>query len=463
VKPLRVWLSVALMIVGAGCGGGGPEEPNPVLLVAVDGVEWDVVLPMLREGRLPNLEKLMARGQYGKLESFRPTSSPIIWTSIGTGKTPDNHGILGFVTPEEDELPGRLYTNLDRKTKAIWNITTDEGRSAAVIGWWLTFPVEEIDGIMVAQTNTLPEDADDEDVDVDKFWKGSLLEDLDGQVHPPELQDEILSVVPRVDAGMAELTHNIFGDLPETFDPVAGQLWEACRWSLRADEVYRRVALDLLRRDEKFDFFTVYFGAPDVLGHRFWRYLFPEMYRHPPTAEQVRDYGHLIPDYYAHMDRVLGELLEAAPSNVNVLVVSDHGMSASRKEKQFDGDSAVKMLRSGGHRQAPPGIFVAAGPDVRPGTGEVPLDGSIADDLPTVGTMLDVTPTLLAMMGLPLGRDMDGVVMEGVTDATAVGWVESHTPDGWFEARVGSLETPMSEERLEQLRSLGYLGGADDD
>ena len=77
---------------------------------------------MLRDGRLPNLEKLMARGQYGRLGSFRPTFSPIIWTSIATGKKAESHGILGFVTPEDDEVASRLYTNLDRKTKAIWNI-----------------------------------------------------------------------------------------------------------------------------------------------------------------------------------------------------------------------------------------------------------------------------------------------------------------------------------------------------
>ena len=68
---------VLLLALAAGCGGE-PRSTHPILLVAVDGVEWDVALPLLRAGRLPNLRKLMERGRYGELESFQPTSSPII-------------------------------------------------------------------------------------------------------------------------------------------------------------------------------------------------------------------------------------------------------------------------------------------------------------------------------------------------------------------------------------------------
>jgi hypothetical protein len=272
-----------------------------------------------------------------------------------------------------------------------------------------------------------------------------------------------LAVVPEVEAEMPELTRRVFGELPDPFDPVAGRLWDACRWSLRADEIYRRIALDLLRDGEPFDLFAVYFGGPDVLGHRFWRYLFPDSYENPPTDEQVRVYGRLIPDYYVHIDAILGELLAAAPSDANVIVISDHGMSAARKDKPFEPTSPVKSLRSGGHRQAPPGILVAAGPDIRGTPGELSIDGLAREDLPSIGSVLDVTPTLLALMGVPLGRDMDGQVMAELTEATPTGWVDSHTPDGWFRGRSDAVQTPMSEERLEQLRGLGYIGGADDD
>lgn len=447
--------AIVLVLAFALCACSAPPERHPILLVGVDGVEWDVVLPLLHEGRLPNLAKLIERGRFGTLASFKPTSSPVIWTSIATGKISSKHGILGFVHEGEE----RLYTNLDRTTKAIWNILSDAEKRVAVVGWWATFPVEEVQGVMVAQTNTLP---DDLEVDTDKFWKGVLYEDLPGQVWPPEMQAKILSVVPEVEAAMPALLREIFGEQPDPSDPVAARLWEACAWSLRADEIYRRVALRLLREEPAFDLFTIYLGGTDVLGHRFWRYLYPGRYTHPPGEAEIRSYGALIPDYYAHVDRVLGELIAAMPDGADVVVVSDHGMSAARKEMKFLPDAPVKSLRSGGHRQAPPGILVAAGPDILGPAAAVEPRELTREKLPEVGSVLDVTPTLLAIMGLSLGRDMDGHVMATVTAAEPSGWVETHTPDGWFEARSREVETPMAGQRLEQLRGLGYLGGGDD-
>lgn len=456
-RSIRSILLLAFALVA--CGSPSAGHRNRVLLVGVDGMEWDVVLPLLHEGKLPNLAKAMSSGSYGLLESTKPNYSPIIWTSVATGKVEDKHGILGFVHKEAD--PPRLYTNRDRTTKAIWNILTDEDRRVAVVGWWMTFPVEEINGVMVAQTNTLP---DDEEGEADKFWKGVLYEDIPGQVHPPELQKHLFSVVADVEAKMPELTARIFGERPdESFDRVAAAMWEAGLWSLRADEIYRRAALQLLKEQAPFDLFAVYFGGPDVLGHRFWRYLHPELYEHPPTEEQVRAYGPILPAYYMHIDRIVGELLAASPPDTDLVLLSDHGMTGTRRAVEITPDSPVRALRSGGHRQAPPGVFVASGPDILSGAVAKSVGELTRDDLPQVGGVLDITPTLLAILGLPLAHDMDGEVMTSVTAARPTRWVESHTPDGWAAARAQTVETPMSEERLEQLRSLGYLGGGDDD
>ena len=126
----------------------------PLLVIGVDGLEWNVVLTMLREGSLPNLAQLMRQGIYGQLKTLRNPDSPAVWTSVATGKIPAKHGIVAF-TRRDDEGNRQLYNNGDRKTKALWNILSDYRKRVAVIGWWMTYPVEEINGIMVAQTNTL--------------------------------------------------------------------------------------------------------------------------------------------------------------------------------------------------------------------------------------------------------------------------------------------------------------------
>ena len=126
----------------------------PLLVIGVDGLEWNVILTMLRDGSLPNLARLMRQGVYGRLNTLLNPESPIVWTSVATGKIPAKHGIVAF-TRRDEKGNRQLYSNGDRKTKALWNILSDYRQRVAVIGWWMTFPVEEINGIMVAQTNTL--------------------------------------------------------------------------------------------------------------------------------------------------------------------------------------------------------------------------------------------------------------------------------------------------------------------
>ena len=82
-------LLVAALLVEAGCSAGddGPSTgPSQVLVLGLDGFEWNVALPLLRAGRLPHLQALIERGVAGELETMVPNKSPMLWTSIATGK-----------------------------------------------------------------------------------------------------------------------------------------------------------------------------------------------------------------------------------------------------------------------------------------------------------------------------------------------------------------------------------------
>ena len=116
------------------CLGSCSPSPGPVAVIGLDGLEWDVVLPLLREGRMPTLEGLMREGSFGRLSTRAPARSPVIWTTVVTGKEPGGHGILGFTRP--DGSGGRrLYTSADRTTKALWNILGDHDQRSIVLGW----------------------------------------------------------------------------------------------------------------------------------------------------------------------------------------------------------------------------------------------------------------------------------------------------------------------------------------
>lgn len=449
-------LSGLLLVLWGAASCARRDSAAPVLLVGVDGVEWNVVLPLMAEGELPNLARLMERGSYGRLSTFRPTYSPVIWTSVATGKVPEDHGIVNFYYDDLSSGGIRLFHNGHRRTKAVWNIASDYDRRVAVVGWWMTYPVESVRGVMVAQTNT---EAQLDTRGGRNIWKGTLLPGLPGQVFPPARQEEMLQTLRTTDQRLPELTGELFGVFPHPLSLLGRRLWANCRWAFRADATYLQIALDLLTRDGPYDLTMVYFGGPDVVGHRFWRYMRPKLYAHPPSEAEIENFGRVIADYYAYIDEAIGRLVDALPEEATVLVVSDHGMHAINREKRFDPDDPPEDVNSAEHQDASPGIFIAAGPAIRarpPATGMVKRR-----DLPGVGGVLDIAPTLLALLGIPIGSDMDGRVLDGILRAPYAGFraaVPTHDTAAFLASRP-TLRTPAAHEaeRLEQLRALGYL------
>ena len=162
------------------------DDAASVILLCIDGADPDdVILPMVAEGELPNFARLIREGTWGELESFAPTLSPAVWTTLATGRTKNDHGIHGFTVfqlptldtsilefplhsglnfkfiPWLERIPGvplmRLpYTSDMRRVPALWNMA---GRyyPVGVFGWRTTWPVEAVNGFAVASSVTLGE------------------------------------------------------------------------------------------------------------------------------------------------------------------------------------------------------------------------------------------------------------------------------------------------------------------
>jgi len=122
-----------------------------VLLIGWDGADWAVISPLMERGEMPHLERLVNEGVMGKLASFQPMYSPLIWNSIATGKFPDKHGIIGFAEVDEQSGETRASTSLSRKCKAIWNILSQEGLRTHVINWFAGHPAEPINGVCISE------------------------------------------------------------------------------------------------------------------------------------------------------------------------------------------------------------------------------------------------------------------------------------------------------------------------
>jgi predicted AlkP superfamily pyrophosphatase or phosphodiesterase len=454
-RALAALVILASSFLGNFACGTQAEAPGRVrtLLFAVDGLEWSVLLPLARAGHMPTLAGLMERGQFGRLTTTEPTFSPVIWTTIATGRGPDAHGITSF----EKRGPGRsrsLFTSWDRRTKAFWNILSASGHRVDVVGWWLTHPVEEISGVMVAQTNTAMRD----DVAGNRgIRKGTLIAGAAAQVHPAEREAEFFSIAREVESDLLRLQSDVFEGAAESDDAQVKSLFRASRWALRADAVYAEAGRRLAGEDA--DLLAIYFGGADVVGHRFWRYHEPARFESPPTPAEVEQLGDVIAAYYRYLDGVIGSILEEAGDGVRTVVVSDHGMEAFRTDAAFPAEARGAAMVTGNHLDAPPGVFIAAGPGFVPGG---PWTGGL-EELPVAGSVFDVLPTLLAVFEIPQGEDMPGRAMPGLDPdvlAQRPEPVPSHdTPDWQRERSALAAEPPAigDAERRQQLRELGYI------
>src|SRR5262245_30550940 len=298
--------------------GGAGAPKRDVFIVGIDGATWDVLDPLMAEGRLPNLSRLTRDGARATLRSMDPTASAIIWTTIATGKVPEKHGIHGFVvdTPAGKRVP---VTSTLRRTKALWNIASDAGLDVGFIGWWVTWPAEEVRGFLCSDY-TWPVRKDEqgfatgEDFDTERSFRTypeSLMRELD----PLLLTESRLSKEQLDSLGILKIP------------PVQGY---AVREVFLKDLSHIAIARHLLSRGAP-RLFAVYFDGFDAFCHIFWdRY---EPYRASHFAAAVKGAGTpeewakgaAMDNHLARIDAFLGELMDRARPEDVVLVVSDHG------------------------------------------------------------------------------------------------------------------------------------------
>jgi predicted AlkP superfamily phosphohydrolase/phosphomutase len=428
-------LSLLGLSLAAACGEPAArpvESPPPrVLLIGVDGATWHVARPMVERGELPHLARLMERGVHGDLLSMDPMTSPVLWTTIATGTVPDRHGILHFVQADPNtgkEVP--VSSNL-RRREALWTILTQRGRTTNVVGWYASWPAEAIRGHVVTD-HLLPRAQS-------AFWPVSegAEQKLDGRTYPPELLKELLPLVPTLEE-VARLDRL-------SIPPPEGRTPEEERLARifephRVDEIRFRAIRHLMARGD-WDLSMVLFWGIDPMSHLFWNCMEPETWRGEPVpAAVLAANADRIPSYYRKIDGYLGRLVEQAGEDTVVLIVSDHGFGPGTARLVGPGTPL-----SGDHRKE--GILVAAGGPIRRG---VRLDGA---------RIVDVTPTLLYLLGLPVGDDMEGRVIEGLFQTPLPRPIESipSWERGASPASPTPITSPVDEDIREQLRALGYI------
>jgi predicted AlkP superfamily phosphohydrolase/phosphomutase len=255
-----------------------PARSGRVIVIGLDGATWHLVDPLLRAGRTPNLKSLLDEGVRAPLKSMLPSRSPALWTTVATGKAFEKHGINDFTTaPGRDGETTRKIMHLTsnmRRTKALWNILSDQGERVAFVGWWCTWPAERINGYMVSSYVPLEQTGRR-----GAPTKGTLVEGIGGQTWPPDLFEELRPKLRSAASVTIEEAKRFMSIEPVDMDR---DIVEGFRWAFAADATYRKAALHILDKDPDLDLFAVYFNGIDVMGHRYWKYIEPEKYPFVP-------------------------------------------------------------------------------------------------------------------------------------------------------------------------------------
>jgi predicted AlkP superfamily phosphohydrolase/phosphomutase/tetratricopeptide (TPR) repeat protein len=410
----------------------GTRLAERILLVGWDAADWKMIDPLLGAGHMPNLQKLIDKGVRGNVASLVPMLSPMLWTSIATGKTADQHNILGFAEPDGTTGKVRPVTSTSRTCRAFWNILARQDLRCAVLNWFASHPAENIDnGVVVTDRYARPV------ASLSEPWPhvpGSVYPQeyatqLDGlRIHPASITAEQLG------AFLPSL-HTI--DLKAEKEPHALAHMLAHCASIQA-------ATTWLMMETEWDVVAVYFDEIDRVGHEFMEF-------HPPkmphvTDEQFERYRDVMTACYRFHDMMLGRLMELAGDETTFILVSDHGFHSD--ELRPEGSGKIHEGRPvAWHR--PYGVLVISGPGVRAGER---LYGA---------SLLDITPTILALLGLPVGDDMPGAPLVQIYEQPArIARVPTYEPDDGSPPHdaVAHEEDPwVVREMMVQLAALGYV------
>ncbi|HWX25230.1 MAG TPA: alkaline phosphatase family protein, partial [Vicinamibacteria bacterium] len=217
------------------------QKTRPLVFVGLDGADWQLLDRFMAAGSMPNLSALVREGTGGTLQTLHPPLSPLVWTTMLTGVSPLEHGVLDFA--RFSPLTGKKepITSDERRVPAIWNMATYAGRRVAVLGMWATYPAEPVRGLVVS----------------DRLFSFLYKEDQPppGVVFPPEREADARAFLTQAEAqvGFSELkrylpwlTEADYASHAATENPY-GHPVSALRRILIETSVYDAFAMQLLK------------------------------------------------------------------------------------------------------------------------------------------------------------------------------------------------------------------------
>jgi len=406
----------------------------PVIWLGFDAFDFELVDRLAAEGRMPNWKRLCSEGYTARLKSFIPILSPIVWTTVATGVGPDVHRILDFQQLDPKTGLKVPISGTSRAVPAIWNVASESGLTVGVVGWWATHPAEEVKGFFVSD-----------------HASPILFEGLpkQGVAFPPSLAAGVEQISAREGVVSSEELSR-FVAMPASAiaaeraseQGLSNNLVLLAR-TIGATRVESRIARELYDRNLP-DLMMLYLEGTDVVGHLFASEVPPQM-RCVSDADFAR-YRGTVDEYYALVDRVVGQWMRRAEEDGATLIVnSDHGFKWG-EDRSCERGSLDPATAAFWHRLD--GVFAAWGARVK----KTPERGD--------ASVFDVEPTVAALLDLPVDKHATGSPIHAAFRDLPT----PHRQDLVAKVAVRRLSAdPMSDKEADEyakkLMALGYLSG----
>ncbi len=402
---------ICLAFLAVSCRVGGQRR---ILYIGIDGLDWELVDTLRGQGLLPNFDRLIKGACSAKIETNEwGKGSALYWTDVATGQFSSKHGINGFVIIEPQTQKMIPNTSNRRRTKAFWNILSEKDISVGIVGWYITWPVEAVKGFMVSSYLGVRGPG------LQPIWKGSFYSDVPQMVYPPSLEDETKKASLEGEKKYRQSSEKIIPQSKFTkVPPVVTQT----DWAFMTDAIYSEIGIRLYR-SQKPRVFAIYLSGVDVVGHRFTGK------KSKKRLAVIAVAGDVQRNYYLAMDEMIKPFLDAAGADTTIIISSDHGLMRGEHTKN--------------------GVFIISGQGIKRG---VRLEKPVA--------LVDICPTLLYLVGLPVAEDMDGrVCLEAMTPkfvaAHRIQTIASYGPRK--DSSDKPIETHFDQAIIKRLKSLGYL------
>ncbi|MBN2199601.1 MAG: alkaline phosphatase family protein [Candidatus Aminicenantes bacterium] len=340
-----------------------PRIESRLTLLGMEGLSFDFIIPLLAEGQLPNFSLLVENGSWGRLSGFTPNESEVLGASLDTGKLPAKHRRLSAFSYRLGSHPQRLD----------------------VIPRFLFFS-------QLSKLGFLKSAPAEPSLRLTDLWR--IFSDCGLSV----LRRDRFSEAGTASAGQkAETAFSLlFPDMRYETSP----LFTPARQSFFRDSLFEEEVNQERQRLQP-QVFSLTLSGLNTVEKYFYQYSFPDLYSGVDAAEAAR-FGSVIEKYYRFYDRIIGRYLTSLKEDETLIVYSPHGIEPLPFWKRLLGWVSGRPGVSAAHEQAPDGVIFFYGQKIARARN---IEGF---------RVIDLAPTLLYFLGLPVGRDMDGIARSQV-------------------------------------------------